>query len=246
MEVHSHTHTPRKKWTHYFWEFFMLFLAVTLGFFVENQREHYIEHVREKQYMHSLVNDLQEDINILDEQIAKHITRATQMDTLIFLLSNKPAPGQYNQVYYLGRLASRNDIFNYNNRTIDQMQNSGAFRLVRDQQISNLIMSYYGKIKSLEMLEGIEQKESEEYRRMAIRVFDPEVFNSMVSEQDNIIMPVKNNPPLRTSDPDLLTDIAGWAQYMKSSRTGLRTQKTELKKIAEELIALISKEFHLK
>ena len=35
MEVHSHTHTPRKKWTHYFWEFFMLFLAVTLGFFVE-------------------------------------------------------------------------------------------------------------------------------------------------------------------------------------------------------------------
>ena len=21
MEVHAHTHTPRKKWTHYFWEF---------------------------------------------------------------------------------------------------------------------------------------------------------------------------------------------------------------------------------
>ena len=28
MEIHAHTHTPRKKWTHYFWEFFMLFLAV--------------------------------------------------------------------------------------------------------------------------------------------------------------------------------------------------------------------------
>ena len=28
MEVHAHTHTPRKKWTHYFWEFLMLFLAV--------------------------------------------------------------------------------------------------------------------------------------------------------------------------------------------------------------------------
>jgi hypothetical protein len=36
MEVHAHPHTSRKKWTHYFWEFFMLFLAVTLGFFVEN------------------------------------------------------------------------------------------------------------------------------------------------------------------------------------------------------------------
>ena len=58
MEVHQHTHTPRKKWTHYFWEFLMLFLAVTLGFFVENQREHFIEHKREKEYIRSLVKDI--------------------------------------------------------------------------------------------------------------------------------------------------------------------------------------------
>ena len=32
MEVHAHTHTPRKKWTHYFWEFLMLFFAVFCGF----------------------------------------------------------------------------------------------------------------------------------------------------------------------------------------------------------------------
>ena len=35
MEVHQHTHTPRKKWTHYFWEFLMLFLAVFCGFLAE-------------------------------------------------------------------------------------------------------------------------------------------------------------------------------------------------------------------
>jgi hypothetical protein len=28
MEVHAHTHTPRKKWTHYFWEVLILFLAM--------------------------------------------------------------------------------------------------------------------------------------------------------------------------------------------------------------------------
>ena len=34
MEVHAHPHTPRKKWTHYFWEFLMLFRAVfNLGFY---------------------------------------------------------------------------------------------------------------------------------------------------------------------------------------------------------------------
>ena len=245
MEVHSHTQTPRKKWTHYFWEFFMLFLAVTLGFFVENEREHYIEHSREKQYLLSLVNDLNEDVKILETHITSHATKGLQMDTLISLLKNKPKQEQYNRVYYFGRIASRNNIFNYNNRTIDQMRNSGAFRLVRNQQISNLIMSYYGQIKLLEMLEGIEQKEGEEYRKMAIRIFDPEVFNSMVSAEDSIIMPL-NNPPLRTYDPDLLTDIAGWVQYMKSSRTGLATEKENLKKIAAELIVLIKKYFHQK
>jgi hypothetical protein len=31
MEVHHHAHTERKKITHYFFEFFMLFLAVFAG-----------------------------------------------------------------------------------------------------------------------------------------------------------------------------------------------------------------------
>src|SRR5258705_368058 len=66
MEVHAHPHTVpiaigRKKWTHYLWEFFMLFLAVTAGFFVENQREHMVEHRREKEFMVSLVKDLESD-----------------------------------------------------------------------------------------------------------------------------------------------------------------------------------------
>jgi hypothetical protein len=51
MEVHHHAnHGDKKNWKSYFWEFLMLFLAVTLGFFVENQREHYIEHVRAKDF----------------------------------------------------------------------------------------------------------------------------------------------------------------------------------------------------
>ena len=61
MEVHAHTHTARKKWTHYFWEFIMLFLAVFAGFLAENQREHFVEHQREKQFVRSLFNDIKAD-----------------------------------------------------------------------------------------------------------------------------------------------------------------------------------------
>src|ERR1700682_4423180 len=100
MEVHHHTHTERKKWTHYFWEFFMLFLAVTLGFFVENQREHYIETKRETQYIRSFTDDLKKDIFQLDSLIVKRETRKMQIDSIHFILTSTDPDLYGNQLYY--------------------------------------------------------------------------------------------------------------------------------------------------
>ena len=62
MEVHD-MHIPRKKWTHYFWEFLMLFLAVFCGFLAEYRLEHMIEKDRENQYMlSSMIKDLEHDL----------------------------------------------------------------------------------------------------------------------------------------------------------------------------------------
>src|SRR5688500_7895867 len=89
MEVHHHTHTPRKKWTHYFWEFLMLFLAVTLGFFVENQREHYIERHRAVVLAHSLVEDLKKDTTLLRRTIASCSQKIDDLKDLVILLRNR-------------------------------------------------------------------------------------------------------------------------------------------------------------
>src|SRR5215813_3701350 len=66
MEVHSHTHTERKKWTHYIWEFLMLFLAVFAGFLAENKREHIIEKKRAHQFLQSMLLDVQTNMKNLD------------------------------------------------------------------------------------------------------------------------------------------------------------------------------------
>ena len=87
MEVHHHSHTDRKKWKHYFWEFFMLFLAVTLGFLVENQREHYIEHQREKKYAQLLYEDLKKDSASLNAIIGIKQWRGAKLDSLFYILS---------------------------------------------------------------------------------------------------------------------------------------------------------------
>src|SRR5580765_2099803 len=79
MEVHSHSHTPRLKWSHYFWEFLMLFLAVFCGFLAEYKLEHIFEHQRENQYAKILLFDLRADslyfadrIKLVESRLKKH------------------------------------------------------------------------------------------------------------------------------------------------------------------------------
>ena len=60
----------------------MLFLAVFCGFFAENQREHMIEHQREKRYMASMLEDLRADTTSLNQTILRAIAMEKGFDSL--------------------------------------------------------------------------------------------------------------------------------------------------------------------
>jgi len=89
MEVHHHSHTSRKKWTHYLWEFLMLFLAVFCGFLAEYQLEHTIEHQREKQYIRSLVSDIKSDVSQLEKIDQDWSGNVDAADTVLKHLAGK-------------------------------------------------------------------------------------------------------------------------------------------------------------
>ena len=82
MEVHHHSHTARKKWTHYFWEFLMLFLAVFCGFLAEYQLEHKIERDRGKQYIRSFYEDLVTDSSHFSKLITTFETKITVLQNM--------------------------------------------------------------------------------------------------------------------------------------------------------------------
>src|SRR4029079_7061608 len=88
MEVHHHPHTARKKWSHYFWEFLMLFLAVFCGFLAENQREHIVEKKRAKEYARSLVHDLSNDTSQLSAFIKRVPFFVGKYDSFLMLHRN--------------------------------------------------------------------------------------------------------------------------------------------------------------
>lgn len=60
MEVHHHTHHPRK-FKEYLQEFLMLFFAVSLGFMSEYYLEYRAERHKEHDYINSMALDLKSD-----------------------------------------------------------------------------------------------------------------------------------------------------------------------------------------
>jgi hypothetical protein len=157
MEVHHHSHTARKKWNHYLWEFIMLFLAVFAGFLAENQREHFIEHQREKSFMNSMIKDLEADTATF-RLMTQTYTEVTQhADSLVELLSHlstleKNAQTIYNHQIYL------HNYFKliYSDRTIQQLKNGGNFRLIRNKQVSDNIIFYDGLVRN--MIDDMQEK----------------------------------------------------------------------------------------
>jgi hypothetical protein len=86
MEVH-HPHHPthKKKWSEYIIEFVMLFTAVTLGFFVENYREHYIEKMREDQFILDIRKDIIFDSVQLSKLDRQNKLRRNYYDSLVVI-----------------------------------------------------------------------------------------------------------------------------------------------------------------
>src|SRR6059058_5486406 len=84
-KVPEHTHhqsKEEKRFKHYVFDFLMLFLAVVAGFFVDNEREHLVEVQREKQFLHSMSDDLRADIHQMDSLLLLRRQKQVMIDSL--------------------------------------------------------------------------------------------------------------------------------------------------------------------
>ena len=245
MEVHAHSHTARKKWTHYFWEFLMLFLAVFCGFFAEYMLEHKIEKEKEKQFIASLVTDLQDDEKNLDTTMVFEHQGVAKLDTLINLLNN-PALAKQNgdQLYYVARVGPRSQPFANNSRTFDQLKYSGGFRLIRNAESSNKIMGYYNQFSAIRLLEDNYNHEFDNYKRVAAKILDPGILRKQEGAGGQIQLS-NYNPPLMTYDGAMLKELAFHTLQMNGSRRSKIRMLETLKKSAADLMAYLKSKYHL-
>jgi hypothetical protein len=247
MEVHQHTHTPRKKWTHYLWEFLMLFLAVTLGFFVENQREHLVEHQREKQFINSLFNDIKADTSNIAKIINARTAKERMLDSLS-LMMNSPRPLDFvKQIYPYAILVGRTLPYRFipNDGTMQQLKNSGALRLIRNPAVVDSISKYDINVRNMLGQYAVEENQIEHYRTAAAKIFDALVFSQMIDENASVVRSPADNSSFQSYTKRELYEwnyrIYGLSGINKANRRDLRL----LLKQATGLLEILKKGYHL-
>jgi hypothetical protein len=254
MEVHHHahlasgeTHTSRKKWTHYFWEFFMLFLAVTAGFFVENQREHFVEHQRAKQYASFLHSDLVKDTINLSARMQYMTSGIKAMDTLIFILKSFKPDTVEKKIYELSSYSFSNPVFTPNNSTIDQLKNSGSLRYFQSNKLVRNFSDYDNELQNMKIIDDRNLYIVEEIRKFLTQFLDlkgvplPRIVGTDSSIQEQSSVPLK----LYKKDPTQFQQYANLCTLKQLDwRNRIRLMDRTLNS-ARNLILSLKQEYHL-
>src|SRR6186997_175608 len=249
MEVHHHAHTERKKWTHYFWEFFMLFLAVSAGFLVENQREHYVEHQRAKIYATNLYDELKKDTTQLNDLSRNLKNVSGKLDTFCILVKEDHKQTVTNgMLYYYSSFVTNVQYFSCNNTTIEQLKSSGNLRIMGNK-LAYKISEYDRKNRELEKEYSLSKVEFSKMEDLHFKVFDIYLSEKMLGDptvkpRDSVLrlidLPVSH-------DPGLMREYAGWLKF-ESGIYKFQSDRylAQLKKLAIELLTILEEEYRFK
>jgi hypothetical protein len=154
MEVH-HPHHPthKKKWSEYILEFFLLFTAVTLGFFAENLREHQVEIHKTEKSLKTLYLNIQKDSILFSTAIPKR----KKIDSLYEVILKYYGKGDFKnhllESYTLIGQISNRSMPSINNMALDEVKNTGRLNFIEDDKLINAIQNYSHFTKILESRE---------------------------------------------------------------------------------------------
>jgi len=139
------------------------------------------------------------------------------------------------------------DEFKYHDRTIQQLKSSGSLRLIRNKKVADSIVIYDNEV----IKEILNQQERENNVRLEIyytsigKVLDGYVWNEMVDDK-GIISRYTGDLPHLDAIPKDINEFVIKVSYIKTSyRLTCKSIETAIT-VANELIALFKKEYHLK
>jgi hypothetical protein len=238
MEVHHHTHTGRKRFLNYFWEFIMLFLAVFCGFLAEYQLEHRIEKERARQYIRSFYDDLKSDTAQFSSLIADYSRRFANIEKrkeCYITIKKDPTADQCLENIF-NSASGFYDLIT-SDQTLLQLKNAGGFRLL-DRSDADSILGYDNMIRLYVRNETTGFQQNQYFIRQTIFALRNYATAAMPGDSSNRI--------LFSHDPQLLNTFFNSLERWLMVSLGMFERLVQLKKQATGLIDYFKNKYHLK
>jgi hypothetical protein len=228
---------------HYFFEFFMMFLAVFLGFLADNIRERLVEKKQERVYMQNMLEDLKADIVLYTNYTINNKTVFELIETLVQLLKSPERKQHITKLIYTARmvLPQFKQLF-FTERTYEQMKSSGNLRLISSQEVANGISFYYYSVSELKKYNESIMVWATDYGNEMGKIFDGELLLNIIKEKKEI---QADATALLTEDPVVLNALITSAQYLYGALILGEKIGNERSIAAQHLIELIEKEYQL-
>jgi hypothetical protein len=243
MEVHHHAHTARKKWTHYFWEFLMLFLAVFCGFLAEYKLEQTIERHREKEFIISMFEDAATDTSNINTVIKDNLKRAVYLDSLAsFCYQYQNKPGESTRMYHLVKnTLYRPDLLYPTDRTLYQLKNAAGMRLIRKKSSTNSIIEYDNSGKQVLNQQVYYENYLNDLSDAALELIDfPELWSGTYSPTGSYV-----NAKLISNDPHSLLKMGNLAKIFQGVIRQYVNRLNEMKAQAIQLSTVLKTDYHI-
>jgi hypothetical protein len=192
-------------------EFFLLFLAVTLGFFAENYRESQVERKTERMYLQSLLEDLGQDNLKIDYSIQSKLTKDAYFDTLHRIIYQTPKPWPTRKLYYISRYLLIREHFYGTEGTIKQLENSGGFKLLRNHDLVDKINAYSAAKEKLYQIQIARDLNAVPFKEAIGHVFQGKELAFLFDQTKFKDKPYSMGEP--AWDPPLMGDQEDLEQY---------------------------------
>ncbi len=257
MEIQKHPHhvTHKKKWGEYLLEFFMLFLAVFLGFVAENIREHKVENDRAREYALSLVQDLQNDTTAINVQVKSGDIYIGITDSLLNLSSSRLEGRNAAKFSFYTRFMYWTAPLYWNRVTFEQIKNSGSLRYFKNYQLLQKLTKYNELVNEIDGEFGAIGVRGNMLLNQINEIIDPIVHH----EVSKYMLLALDTMPKETKESFFSAKIESMEKKRKEvnqmlnmtvvQQRNLRFNDSRLlraKKVASELISEFKKEYHLK
>lgn len=116
--------------------------------------------------------------------------------------------------------------------------------------VGQMISEYDKKIRELEKEYGLSKSEFEKMETLHFKVFDIYTLEGMFTDDTSRITRdsvFRLNTLYVTKDPEIMNEYAGWVKFEANIyRMQSKEYLEPIRKNAEELIAALKKEYHLK